>query len=355
MSNYIQIQKGNDTGTNPLPFCIFKVPQYSNKPTNNKFKHFLIGNVEQYEERLTCSEDINALCMTNDTLFIDVDRCITCLACICSRRNPVKLLSVNVIDLLNHIGHNYFQSGYFNPSNIFNGELKQIPLPSALSLKIKSFYQYTSENELGNIALWTTIMLYFLASDEGVKIGKEIPIANLTSPRDNRLDTCCLSYDRVLVGETKTTLDSLLQENRYRIQIPSYETIIKTLVKEHNDKYGMHKQAMVLLVIGGRETDLLPSNHKGCTSVVGGGSLRFYNDIDTYKIRFISADLLWTMAQHSLITQKRLCWDKLFPEVFSNPNVLGILSGGQVVKQDKNILVEAISPKVLNSSVQDFV
>ena len=232
--------------------------------------------------------------------------------------------------------------------------MTQIPQKEALSLKINSFDQYTAENEVEHIALWVTIMLQFLASDNNAQIGKEIQIANPISPRDNRLDTCCLSYDRVLVGETKTSLDSLLQENRYRTQIPSYQDVIEKQIQEHNALYGQHKEAMILLIIGARETDLLPFGHPHCTSLVGDRSFRFYSDIIKYNIRFISAHLIWAMAVYSLITRKRLCWDLLFPHVFSDQNVLGILSGGQVITRDKQIALEDIPSRVLNLAVQDF-
>jgi len=355
MPSYVKIYQGNTNGEGLFPFSAVKIPQYLNRPAYSKFKNFLLGNVEKSERRLTCNRAINALVANDDSLKIDTDRCIACLACLCSCRNPFQLFYSEISDVLNGILPTFEQfrrSSYTH--NLFNGDLTQVPQKQALSLKVNSFDQYTAENEVEHIALWVTIMLQFLASDSNAQIGKEIQIANPISPRDNRLDTCCLSNDRILVGETKTSLDSLLQENRYRTQIPSYQTIIESQVQEHNALYGKNKKAMVLLIIGGRETDILPFDHPHCTSIVGDQSLRFYNDIVNYNIRFISAHLIWAMSLHSLIMRKRLCWDLLFPQVFENQNVLGILSGGQVVAQDKQITLEGIPPRVLGSAVRDF-
>lgn len=355
MPRYVPLYKGNTNAEGLFPFSAVKIPQYSNRPAYSKFKNFLLGKVEKYEHRLTCNRAIDALVANDNSLNIDTDRCIACLACLCSRRNPFQLLHSDIIDIMNAIMPGFEQlreSSYTN--NLFNGDLKQIPQKEALSLKMNSFNKYTAENEVNNIALWVTIMLRFLASDSNAWIGKEIQIANPISPRDNRLDTCCLSHDRILIGETKTSLDSLLQENRYRVQIPSYQAVIEKLVQEHNVLHGQHKEASVLLIIGARETDLLPFGHPHCTSRVGGRNLRFYNDIGNYNIRFISANLIWTMALYSLIIRKRLCWDLFFSQIFVNPNVLGILSGGQVVIQGKQIAIESIPPSVLNLAVQDF-
>ena len=355
MPNFIQIYEGDTNDEGLFPFSAIKIPQYSTKPPYSKFKNFLSGKVEKYESRLTCNKAISALAINKDSLSIDTDRCIGCLACLCSCRNPFQPLYSDIIDVISGIIPTFEQlreSSYTN--NLFAGDLKQIPQKEALSLKINSFDHYTAENEVEHIALWVTIMLQFLSSDSSARIGKEIQIANPISPRDNRLDTCCLSYNKVLVGETKKSLDSLLQENRYREQIPSYQDVIEKLVQEHNTLYGQHKEAMVLLITGGKETDLLPFGHPHCTSLVGDRSLRFYSDIARYNIRFISANLIWTMALYSLIMRKRLCWDLFFSQIFSNPNVLGILSGGQVVIQGKHIVLEDIPPRVLDLAVQDF-
>lgn len=355
MPNYVKIYEGNTNGEGLFPFSAVKIPQYSNRPAYSKFKNFLLGNVEKSERRLTCNRAINALVANENNLKIDTDRCIACLACLCSCRNPFQLSYIEIIDILGGILPTFEQFGGINyANNLFKGDLIQIPEKEALSLQINSFNQYTAENEVEHIALWVTIMLQFLASDNNAQIGKEIQIANPISPRDNRLDTCCLSYDRILVGETKTSLDSLLQENRYRTQVPSYQDVIEKQIQEHNALYGQHKEAMVLLIIGARETDLLPFGHSHCTSLVGDHSLRFYNDIIKYNIRFISAHLIWAMAVYSLITRKRLCWDLLFSHVFSDQNVLGILSGGQVITRDNQIALEDIPSRVLNLAVQDF-
>lgn len=351
----LDIYVGKSDKEGLFPFATLKLPQYLNRPAYSKFRNFLQGNVVGYEDRLTCDIDIGALEATESSLSINTDRCIACLSCICSRRNPFVILSKNILHVLSNIIPDFdILRQKLVKLDILDGELFFTPTKQSLTLKIKDFVDYTAKKELEHIALWATIMLKFLASDDEARVGKEIQLANPISPRDNRLDTCCVSKDIILVGETKTDLDSLLQENRYRVQIPSYQKVCEKLVSEHNRLYGENKEVLVVLVIGGRETDLLPSTHPWCTSVVGGKSLRFYNDIINHNIKFISSNLIWLMALYSLVVGKRLCWDILLPSIFSNQHMLGILSCGQVVQSGSQIRVENVSPKALDLAVQDF-
>jgi hypothetical protein len=356
MSSHVTIYLGKTDDEGLFPFSVIKIPQYSNRPAYSKFNNFLLGNVENYEYQLACNKKIGALLASQKRLSIDTNRCIACLACLCSCRSPLKILCADVNDILGRIIPDFETiKERVCRNNLFNGELISMPVRDGLSLSLNSFDEYTAMNEVHHIALWTTMMLQFLASDEKTQVGKEIQIANPISPRDNRLDTCCRSYDKILVGETKTNLDSLLQENRYRTQIPSYQKVCEKLVQTHNRSCNQHKMITTLLIIGGRETDLLPPSHPSCSSVVGDQSLRFYNDIISHNIKFISANLIWLMGLCSLVMRRRLCWDLFLPYIFENPNVLGILSGGQVVKQRRQIIeLNNISPKVLSSAVQDF-
>lgn len=352
MSNYIRIYEGTTDEKGLFPFSTIDIPQYSNRPAYSKFSNFLLNKVEKHEPRLTCDVEIAALVAAQNSLQINTDRCIACLACLCSQRNPARLLHTDISDVIMGIVPGFAQlKSDILGHGPFSGVLKRVPPKETLSLKISSFDQYTSEKELTHIALWTTIMLQLLAADSNASVGKEIQIANRISPRDNRLDTCCLSNDMVLIGETKNSLDSLLQESRYRVQVPSYQAICDELVRKHNAVYGRHKKVMVLLVVGGQETDLLPLTHPQCTSLIGNRGRRFYNDIINYNIRFISATMLWMMAVYTFTARKRLCWDLLFPQVFANPDVLGILSGGQVVIQGNQIGMEVINPRVLDAAM----
>ena len=352
MPNYTAIYKGRIDVQRPFPFSTIEIPHYASTQTCSKFSSFLLNRVDSVDPRLTCDQEIAALVAGQDSLCIDTDRCIACLACLCSHRNPVRLVCSDLHDIMTAIIPGFGQMQIDNMRHgPFNGHLKRVPTRETMSLRIRSFDQYTAQREVEHIALWTTIMLRFLASDTDVAVGKEIPITNPIYPRDNRLDTCCASQDLILIGETKNSLESLLQENRYRTQVPSYQAICDEMVSNHNALYGQSKKAMVLLVIGGRESDLLPPSHPHCTSIVGERSHRFYDDIMTYSIRFVSASLLWTMAVYTIAAGKRLCWDLLFPQVFSNPDVVGILSGGQVAMQRDRVDMSKINPNTLESSV----
>src|SRR3989344_1569178 len=131
-----------------------------------------------------------------------------------------------------------------------------------------------------------------MATSSDLRLGRELEINQDNNPRDGRLDVVAVRDKKTIVIETKTDLKSLLNENRFTYQITGYT---KECLK-YTEKYLNSKDLLVLLAIGGEETDLFPSGHPDCTTGnVGNISKLFYDKIEKENIKFISANAIWSI------------------------------------------------------------
>ena len=105
------------------------------------------------------------------------------------------------------------------------------------------------------------------------------------------------------------------------------------------------------LLVGGSETDLYPPQHTDCTSIVGDKAKKFYNDIENNQIKFVSANALWILGINGIFSDSKICWDLLFPEIFSDSNVIGIITEGLIKKHNSDFIIEPISRNVLESAM----
>lgn len=226
-------------------------------------------------------------------------------------------------------------------SSIFNSRAVKLPYfktSNTVNESFSRFEDYTKRDEVNNIALWTLSSLKYCSSGN-IKLGKELEINQENNPRDGRLDVVAIKEKAVLVIETKTDTRSLLAENRFTSQINSYtEECLK-----YTEKYLGSSNILVLLAIGGEETDLYPTGHPDCiTGNVGDISKIFYEKATSNNIKFISANALWLLVSYKQITNKKVDIFNLLEKIFSNKEVIGLLSGGIVKKIAGNILLEKI-------------
>jgi hypothetical protein len=97
----------------------------------------------------------------------------------------------------------------------------------------------------------------------------------------------------------------------------------------------------VFLLIGGNETDLYPPDHPDCTTGQSGQlSKTFYEVLQEYRIRFVSANSLWSILAYSTMKNKRLSCSKILTSLFSDSSTVGLLSGGKITLKDGSIYVE---------------
>jgi hypothetical protein len=225
--------------------------------------------------------------------------------------------------------------------SLFNLRAVKIPYfitSSTVNESFSRFENYTKKDEVNNIALWILSSLKY-CSVGNIKLGKELEINQENNPRDGRLDVVAIKEKAVLVIETKTDTRSLLAENRFTSQINSYtEECLK-----YTEMYLRSSNVLVLLAVGGEETDLYPTGHPDCiTGNVGDISKIFYEKVISNNIKFISANALWSLVSYKHLTNKNVDIFNLLEKVFSNKEVVGLLSGGIVKKSDSGILLEKI-------------
>ena len=241
----------------------------------------------------------------------------------------------------------YKKIGEFDHSKIttliFTGRIVLLPYFKIIDPefeKYQRFEEFTKENEVNNIALWVLAGFKYLSRASNLSLGKELEILQSENPRDGRLDVVALKAGTIVIVETKTDLRSALAEKRFLYQVPNYDKECQVLMGQ----YRKESTTLVLLGIGGEETDLFPPNHPDCTSgSVGQISKIFYDKISEKNIRFVSANALWCLVAYQYLTNKKIDLIDLLISIFSNKEVVGFLSGGIVIKEGKDFIVRPIS------------
>ncbi len=329
----------------------FNIPRYSNRPINKQFLNFLSDNIEQNREYPTCSTDIEALEIHDGVITINEKKCIGCLSCITSKESFRTIDEPIKTELLNQL---FTQTDTVrniqNIDCIFTGNRIELPTYGGFQRNFFSLECFTCTDETTHIALWVTSMLKFLSSNNNPIIGTEIEIDTPNSSRPNRLDMCIRSNSNVLIFETKTNFLSMMDDERYREKIPEYAKECERQISEYFDANKVNLIFYIFLVIGGKETHLFPPSHRDCTTKIGDQSEKFYKDIIKHKIKFISANAIWILAMNGIINDRKICWDKFFPQVFNSPDVLGLLTAGVVKVNNGKYVIEPLSNEIKTSS-----
>ena len=341
----------NNTKKESLPkYTVIKIPQYKNTPKYTKFKNFLENNVDTERTWPACdNEDIGALEVNGTEVQINLKKCIGCMACLSTVKNLDKLN----IDKARLLAQMYPKETLieFDKKNVFNGQLFSFPFfPDR---KTNTFSEFTSVKETKHLSLWAATVLNFLCSTDNSRIGKEIEIMKTDNPRDGRLDVCIDSNEFILIGEAKGNLDSLLTENRYRIQIPSYKRECQKFVDEYNLKYNKNKIIIIFLIVGGEESELLPETHPECSSRAGNKSKRFYDDLIKHNIKFVSANAILLLMLYSFYINKRICFDLLMSQINDN-NFIGLTTAGIIQRSGNKLITSKINQTFLNSVAKSF-
>ena len=206
------------------------------------------------------------------------------------------------------------------------------------------FEDFTINNEVNNLSLWSLSCLKNLSYESEVRLGKELEILQEDNPRDGRLDVVVLSNNHLLTLEVKVSLPSLLREGRFKFQIPAYYKEITAIAEKYKKETGQKLSTSIFLIIGGEETDIYPSSHPDCTTgQVGKIAEIFYDFIIEYDLKFISANALWALSSTSELRYKKIYWYDLLPKLFSDKESIGLLSGGIVRTKAGKIEVSSLS------------
>lgn len=206
------------------------------------------------------------------------------------------------------------------------------------------FEDFTSRDEVRNLSLWSISCLKNLSFDKNVRLGKELEIIQNNNPRDGRLDVVALCDEQFLVFEVKVGLSSLLKEGRYKYQIPAYVKECVNLIKNDNYQNENNQRIDVILLIGGEETDVYPSEHPDCTTgQVGNISKIFYDSVKEYGFKFLTANALWSITAYSEIMYTKIYWTKIITELLSDDQNIGLVSGGVVRREGDLVKVVPIT------------
>lgn len=250
--------------------------------------------------------------------------------------------SVTIINSLNsHFWYRYiptnvksYSDDYLN--KFLKGRMVNLPIFNFYDIQgyeiLSNFEEFTSTKELTNIALWTlSALIYNSKNKSDIRYGKEIEILHEANPRNGRLDVVIKSNKSILIIETKVTLRKLLDENRFTIQMKNYSEEIQ------RQKSIFPQNPLLVLEIGGYESDLYPLNHPDClTNNVGNITSDFYNKILSNNIKFISANALWCLVEKSLY------WEDTLFQWLSDPKVFGILTGGLVIYKNNEFIIDPV-------------
>jgi hypothetical protein len=210
---------------------------------------------------------------------------------------------------------------------------------------IKTFEDFTSHDEVNNISLWSMACLQNLSFETNIRLGKELEILQNHNPRDGRLDVVALGSGELLVLEAKVNALSMLSDGRFSYQIETYSSECQRNIEQHARESGGESSynLSILLIVGGKETDVFPHNHPDCTTgQVGNISKIFYDQLIEYNIKFISANALWALATTADILGKKVFWYNILPTIFNEEGTIGLLSGGKVVCKNNTLLVKPI-------------
>lgn len=261
------------------------------------------------------------------------ETCINCMFCVfgCIGNKILISKQYHPLEFCYDITQEELDNLSIEISKLFKGEfihLPKVPL-SQLRVKYKSFEDFTSVKETENIAVWTANALKYLSSSMEPRVALEVGVQITQRDRGGRLDVTLLNVkDKYLfIAETKVDFAHMMGEGRYESQMVAYETELRQV----SDKIKRAK----FLVIGGKESDLLPPNINGSTA--GPKGKLFYEVLRKHNLFFFSANALLTLGLMKLyVSIKKYSLENLYKIMVDNGYV-GLLSSGVITKDEKLI------------------
>ncbi len=259
--------------------------------------------------------------------------CINCLFCVfgCIGNKILISKKYHPLEFCYDITQDDLEGLSVEVSRLFKGEfirLPKVPL-SQLSVKYKSFEDFTSVKETENIAVWTANAMKFLSSSMEPRVALEVGLQIIQRDRGGRLDVTLLNTkDKFLfVAETKVDFAHMMREGRYESQMVAYETELRQVPDNI-------KRAK-FLVIGGKESDLLPCSITGSTA--GPKGKLFYEVLRKHGLFFFSANALLALGLMKLyVSIKSYSLEYLY-KIMVDKNYVGILSSGVITIEEKLI------------------
>lgn len=259
--------------------------------------------------------------------------CLNCLFCVfgCIGNKILISKKYHPLEFCYDITQEELEDLSVEVLKLFRGEfihLPKVPL-SQLTVKYKSFEDFTSVKETEHIAVWTANALKFLSSSMEPRVALEVGLQITQRDRGGRLDVTLLNVkdNYLFVAETKVDFSHMMGEGRYESQMVAYETELKQV----SDKVKRAK----FLVIGGKESDLLPVDIIGSTS--GPRGKLFYDVLREHGLFFFSANALLALGLMKLyVSIKTYSLENLY-KIIVDHRYIGILSSGVITREEKLI------------------
>lgn len=275
------------------------------------------------EQEYTILFKCNGLDEVSKGIYSFNNKCFGCLFCLINNNDLTesfyKHFSYKVLDeKINAL----FKGNIITPLNAH----------TALKNQYKNLEYFTKVAETENIQPWAAGILNSTCS-KVCRIGMEINVPNEEYDRDGRLDICAITDNYLLVIESKVSLEEALKDERFIEQNYKYLSEIAKASSTRTLDYDL------IILIGGKETDLLPPDHPQCSSIIGAQSLRFYKILDDYGIRFISANALWGLALKYLRHGNKYAWDIIIPNIFKDDSCVGFTTAGKIVKSKAGLSI----------------
>ena len=301
-------------------------------------KEFLEDKPSGNDRAYTIPMRIQCLKPTGQSFDVQNARCINCMFCafgcignrvlLNSNYHPEELCVDITSTQLNELRTIIFPK-------LFKGDFIKLPkVPfSQIKVQYKSFESFTAIHETENIAVWGANAMKFLSSSLEPRVSLEVGLIIQQRDRGGRLDISLYNTrdGYLFVAETKISFADMMTDGRYETQMLGYET---ELSKNCPDSLRRVK----FLLIGDKESDLLPPSHPMCTG--GNQSGLFYNVCKEHKFFFMSANAMLALGLMKMyVSTESYSLESLYP-IMTNDNFIGLLSSGVVCKDGTIIPIE---------------
>ena len=328
-------------------FCIYAdsiidAPCVSNKIFKYSYlKDFFIDN-KGNKKKISVPVSIECIKPSSsyDKAEVINERCINCMYClfgcignrilISKDIHPINMCvditNEELITLKNELLPKLFK-GFFI-------KLNSVPY-SSLKVKYKDFDSFTSVDETTNIAVWGANAMKYLSTSMEPRLSLEVGVDIQSRDRGGRLDISLLNTNenKAFFAETKVSFEKMINEGRYESQMLAYD---REIAKEcpNNITYNL------FLMIGGKESDLLPSRHPRSTGDINKKYL-FYETLKEHNLFFVSANSFLALGLMKMfVSCSKYNLEMLELLIKSKNKYLGLLSSGVITRDERVISLE---------------
>lgn len=291
------------------------------------------------KKKLSVPVNVECINKGDDKVVVVNDRCINCMFCLfgCTGNRILISKDIHPLEMCVDISKDELNelTSTFLPS-LFQGtfiHLESVPY-SSIKVKYKNFDAFTAVDETKNIAVWGANAMKYLSTSLEPRLSLEVGVDIKTRDRGGRLDISLLNTNenKAFVAETKVSFKKMIDEGRYESQMLAYE---KELLKEcpPNISYNL------FLMIGDKESDLLPSSHPRCTADRN-RSLSFYDTIKKHQFFFVSANSFLSLGLMKMFVSCEKYNLEILDGLIHSKKYLGLLSSGVITTEEQIVSLD---------------